>query len=57
MWRAVPVHSYDPSRHAFKVLSVAETVAAMEEIDAIRREHLPGLKILYTVSPVRLRTT
>lgn len=57
LWRAVPVNSYDPSRHAFKVLTVAETVAALEEIDSIRREHLPGLKILYTVSPVRLRAT
>jgi GSCFA family len=57
MWRAVPVSSYDPARHAFKVLSVAETVAALEEIDSIRREHLPRLKILYTVSPVRLRAT
>jgi GSCFA family len=57
MWRAVPVHSFDPSRHAFKVLSVAETVAALEQIEAIRREHLPSLKIVYTVSPVRFRTT
>lgn len=57
MWRAVPLESYDPSRHAFKVLSVSETVASFEEIDAIRREYLPGLKILYTVSPVRLRMT
>jgi hypothetical protein len=57
LWRAVPVHSYDPSRHAFKVLGVPETVAALEEIDSIRRAHLPGLKILYTVSPVRLHAT
>lgn len=57
MWRAVPVHSYDPSRHAFKVMSAAETIAALEEIDAIRRRRLPGLKIVYTVSPVRLRAT
>ena len=57
MWRGVPLSSYDASRHAFKVLSVSESVAALEEIDAIRREYLPGLKIVYTVSPVRLRAT
>jgi hypothetical protein len=57
MWRAVPKSSYDPSRHAFKVLSVAETRAALDEIDAIRREHLPQTKIVFTVSPIRLRAT
>lgn len=57
MWRAVPSNSYDPTRHAFKVLSVSESLAALEDIDAIRKEFLPGLKILYTVSPVRLRMT
>jgi hypothetical protein len=57
MWRAAPVDLYDPSRHFFKVMSVAETRAALEEIDAIRREYLPDLKIVYTLSPVRLRAT
>lgn len=57
MWRAVPVDVYDSSRHDFKVLSVAETIAALEEIDTIRREYLPNTKIVYTVSPVRLRAT
>lgn len=57
LWRAVPVDAYDPARHGFKVLSVAETRAALEEIDSIRREYLPDLKILYTISPVRLNAT
>jgi hypothetical protein len=57
LWRALPISAYDPSRHGFTVLSVAETVSALEEIDAIRCEYLPRTKILYTVSPIRLRAT
>ena len=57
MWRAVPMSAYDPSRHCFKVLSVAETLACLEEIDSIRRAFLPNAKIIYTLSPIRLRAT
>jgi hypothetical protein len=57
LWRAVPVDLYDAARQAFKVLSVADTRAALEEIDSIRREYLPEMKIVYTVSPVRLGAT
>jgi hypothetical protein len=57
MWRAVPKNEYDPDRHSFKVMSVAETRVALEEIDAIRREFLPNAKIVFTVSPIRLRAT
>jgi hypothetical protein len=57
LWRVMPIAYHDPSRHAFKVQSVAETVRALETIDRLRAAHLPNLKILYTVSPLRLRAT
>lgn len=57
LWRVMPVDYYDPARHAFKVQTVAETVQALEAIDSIRSRYLPNLKILFTVSPLRLRAT
>lgn len=57
LWRAVPERYLDLNRHAFKVLSVAETVEQLEVIERIRVSYLPKLKIVYTVSPVRLRAT
>jgi hypothetical protein len=57
LWRVLPVAYHDPSRHAFKVQTVAETVRALELIDSIRQRYLPKLRILYTVSPLRLRAT
>jgi len=36
---------------------VTETRSALEEIDSIRRQYLPKTKIVYTISPVRLRAT
>jgi hypothetical protein len=57
LWRAVPERYFEPERHAFRVLSVAETVEHLETIERIRAEHVPHLKILYTVSPVRLTAT
>lgn len=57
LWRAVPERYLDMDRHRFKVLSVAETVGHLETIERVRAEHAPHLKIVYTVSPVRLRAT
>jgi hypothetical protein len=57
LWRAIPRRLFDPERFAFKVLSVAETVACLEQIDRIRAAHLPNLRIVFTVSPIRLRAT
>jgi hypothetical protein len=57
LWRAVPERYFDADRHAFKVLSMADTLACLEEMLRIRDQHLPGLKILFTVSPVRLRAS
>jgi hypothetical protein len=57
LWRVLPVSLHDPSRHAFKVETVADTIRGLETIESIRARYLPGLKILYTVSPLRLRAT
>jgi hypothetical protein len=57
LWRAIPLSQFDTDRHAFKVLSVADTVAALETIERLRVKNVPRLKIVYTVSPVRLRAT
>jgi GSCFA family protein len=57
LWRAIPARHFDARRHAFRVLKVAETVASLEEIHRLRERFLPKLKIIFTVSPVRLRAT
>jgi GSCFA family len=57
LWRAIPKRLFNADRHAFRVLTVAETVACLQEIEAIRATHLPHLKIIFTVSPIRLRAT
>jgi hypothetical protein len=57
LWRVMPADSHDPQRHAFKVLSFAETLEAFETIDRIRRQWLPNLRIIYTVSPIPIRAT
>lgn len=56
LWR-VPPYLDDSGRFEPRVLGVGECVAALETIDRLRRQHLPNLKVLYTVSPVRFRAT
>jgi len=57
LWRTVTRRHYDPARHVFRVETMGETKAHLEKIEEIRRRHLPGMKIVYTVSPVRLTAT
>lgn len=57
LWRALTRRYYDPSRHAFRVESMADTKRYLEKIEDIRRRHLPNMKIIYTVSPIRLTST
>jgi hypothetical protein len=57
LWRAIPRKYYDPQKHVFRVESFANTVKALEDIDAIRDKYLPNLKIIFTISPVRLKAT
>lgn len=57
LWRALTVDTYDPARHVFRVESVSDTIRHLETIEQIRKKHLPNLKIIFTVSPVRLKAT
>lgn len=57
LWRALTKRHYDPQRHVFRVETVDDTIRWLEKIEAIRERHLPSLKIVFTVSPVRLRAT
>lgn len=57
LWRALTRRHYDPARHVFRVETLQDTKRHLEKIEEIRRRHLPNLKIVYTVSPVRLTAT
>jgi hypothetical protein len=57
LWRALTRRYYDASRHAFRVETMADTKRYLEKIEDIRRRHLPQMKIIYTVSPIRLTAT
>lgn len=57
LWRRPGRAHYDPARHAFRVETMADTKRHLEAIEAIRQRHLPNLKIVFTVSPVRLSAT
>jgi hypothetical protein len=57
LWRALTRKHYDPDRHVFRVESLADTRAWLEKIESLRGRHVPGMKIVFTVSPVRLKAT
>lgn len=57
LWRALTEQTYDPERHVFRVESTAATIEWLECIERIRQRHLPGMKIVYTLSPIPLKTT
>jgi hypothetical protein len=57
LWRALTRRHYDPERHVFRVESMQDTKRHLEKIEDIRRRHLPNLKVIFTVSPVRLTAT
>jgi GSCFA family len=56
-WRAVPWRHFDPTRHKFRVMSMADTKRDIAHIHALIRKHVPGAKILFTVSPIPLAAT
>ena len=56
-WRAVPVSAFDPSRHKFRVSTVAETKANLNAIYELIRRHVPEAKVLFTLSPIPLAAT
>jgi hypothetical protein len=55
--RAIPRKYYDPQRHTFRVESLSNTLACLQKIDELRERYLPKLKIIFTISPVRLKAT
>jgi GSCFA family len=56
-WRAVPRRLFDPARHKFRVMSMADTKRDIARIHALIRSHVPGARILFTVSPIPLAAT
>lgn len=57
LWRALTTDLYDSKRHVFRIESLAQTLHWLETIEQLRKKHLPHLKIVFTVSPIRLSTT
>lgn len=57
LWRALTEEAYDPERHIFRVETVAQTLEWLEAIERIRKKYLPKLKIIFTISPIPLKTT
>jgi hypothetical protein len=56
-WRAVPKENYDPSRHKFRISTVAENRENLEAIRALIRRHRPDAQLIFTLSPVPLTAT
>jgi hypothetical protein len=56
-WRAVPLNAFDPSRHKFRVSTVAESKANLASMYALIRKHAPSAKVLFTLSPIPLAAT
>jgi hypothetical protein len=57
LWRALTEDTFDPSRHVFRVETLAQTLEWLEAIERIRKAYLPRMKIVFTVSPIPLKTT
>jgi hypothetical protein len=56
-WRAIPRSKFDPSRHGFKVTTVAENLENLNTIYRIIRNRRPDASIIFTLSPVPLLAT
>lgn len=56
-WRAVPKDKYDPSRHKFRVSSVAENKDNIKEIYRLIQKHRPSARVIFTLSPIPLVAT
>jgi hypothetical protein len=57
LWRPIPVRLYQPGRHVFRRVTVAETVEALHEFDRLAEAFLPGKQIILTLSPIPLIST
>jgi len=56
-WRAVPEDIFDPSKHGFRICSHTETKQALTNIVSIITKYRPQAKVIFSVSPVRLKAT
>jgi len=56
-WRSIPLADFDPRRHGFKVMTVAENRANLDTIHRIVRSRRPQSSIIVTLSPIPLTAT
>lgn len=56
-WRAIPLNLYDPTRHKFRVSTVAENLENLRVIYRLIREYRPDAAIVFTISPIPLQAT
>ncbi|WP_171126358.1 MULTISPECIES: GSCFA domain-containing protein [unclassified Ruegeria] len=56
-WRTIPKDAYDPTRHKFRLSSVAENSDNIRAICELIRKHRPSAKVILTLSPVPLIAT
>ncbi len=56
-WRGVPDDVFNPDKHIFRVSTVEENKKNLREIALLLSEHFPHKPVIYTVSPVPLKTT
>lgn len=57
LWRVPPENVFNNDRWRFEILSVSETVDHLRVIERLRSQYMPKLKIIFTVSPLRLGGT
>lgn len=57
LWRTLTEKTYDPERHVFRVETMAQTLEWLNCIECLREKHLPDMKLIYTLSPIPLKTT
>jgi 2-polyprenyl-3-methyl-5-hydroxy-6-metoxy-1,4-benzoquinol methylase len=57
MWRTIPSHLYEPDRHVCRPVTVAETLAALYELDRLAERFLAGKRFIFTLSPIPLIAT
>ena len=56
-WRAIPLASFDDSRHGFRILGAEENRANLARVHQLIRAHRPDASIILTLSPIPLAAT
>lgn len=56
-WRAVPADKFNGARHGFRIATVEENEANIARICELIRKHVPGAKVILTLSPIPLIAT